>query len=143
MQWDASNDLGFSTAPFEKVYLPYDTSVTAPTVSAQQNDPASLLNFTRKLVGLHKSEAALSNYATFIPVFAQKDKYPFVYLRVLKGEKILVVLNPSNKPAIAEIKGEIKGSRNLLMGVAPNWKVNDGRTQIKTEAKSFAIIKIK
>ena len=143
MQWDASKNLGFSIAPFEKVYLPYDTAATAPTVLAQQKDPSSLLNFVRKLVTLHKSEPALSNYAAFLPVFAQKDKYPFVYLRVLGKEKILVVLNPSDKPATADIKGEIKGSRSLLMGVSPAWKVADGKTQIQTGAKSFAIIKIK
>jgi len=143
MQWDASKNHGFSIAPFEKVYLPYDTTATAPTVLAQQKDPSSLLNFVRKLVTLHKSEPALSNYAAFIPVFAQKDKYPFVYLRVLGREKILVVLNPSDKPATADVKGEIKGLRSLLMGVAPIWKVVEGKTQIQTGAKSFAIIKIK
>ena len=143
MQWDASKNLGFSIAPFEKVYLPYDTTATAPTVLAQQKDPSSLLNFVRKLITLHKSEPALSNYAAFIPVFAQKNKYPFVYLRILGGEKILVVLNPSDKPATADVKGEIKGLRSLLMGVAPIWKVVEGKTQIQTGAKSFAIIKIK
>jgi hypothetical protein len=76
-------------------------------------------------------------------VYAQQDKYPFVYMRVFGGEKILIVLNPSDKQAIADIKGGIKGSRSLLMGSAPAWKVNGGRTQIQTEAKSFAIIKIK
>jgi maltose alpha-D-glucosyltransferase/alpha-amylase len=143
MQWDDSKNLGFSTAPLEKVYLPFDTAQSAPTVMAQQNDPASLLNFIRQLVALHKSEPALSNYAAFVPVYAQKDKYPFVYMRLLGGEKILIVLNPSNKPAAADIKGELKGSRKLLMGSAPAWKVYDGRTIIQTEAKSFAIMKIK
>ncbi len=143
MQWDDSRNLGFSTAPFEQVYLPYDTTTSAPTVMAQQNDPASLLNFLRKLVTLHKSEPALSNYASFIPVFAQKDRYPFVYLRLLGVEKILIVLNPSNKPEVADIQGKIKGSRTLLLGEAPIWKEKNGRTQIQAEAKSFAIIKIK
>jgi len=142
MQWDDSKNLGFSTAPFENVYLPYDTAQSAPTVMAQQNDPESLLNFIRKLIALHKSESALSNYAAFVPVYAQQDKYPFVYMRIFGGEKILIVLNPSDKQAIADIKGGIKGSRSLLMGSAPVWKVNGGRTQIQTEAKSFAIIKI-
>lgn len=143
MQWDDSKNLGFSTAPFEKVYLPYDTAQSAPTVMAQQNDPASLLNFLKKLIALHKSELALSNYAAFVPVYAQKNKYPFVYMRLLDGEKILIVLNPSNKPVAADIKGELKGSRKLLMGSSPAWKVYDGRTIIQTEAKSFAIMKIK
>lgn len=143
MQWDSSQNLGFSTAPFEKVYLPYDTAKSAPTVIAQQNNPASLLNFLRKLIALHKSEPALSNYAAFIPVFAQKDKYPFIYLRILNGEKILVVLNPSDKIVVADIKGNLKGSRKLLMGSALIWEVNNGITKIQIEAKSFAIIKIK
>lgn len=142
MQWNTSKNLGFSTAPFQKIYLPYDTSKSAPTVSTQEKDPASLLSFMRKLVKLHKSESALSNFAAFVPVYARKDKYPFVFLRVFGSEKLLVALNPSDKPAVAYVKGEIEGNRKLIMGADSEWVVNDGNTQIKLSAKAFSIIKI-
>ena len=143
MQWDDKKNHGFSTAPFDKVYLPYDTTNLAPTVLIQQKNAASLLNFFRKVVKLHKFEPALSNYAAFVPVYAQKDKYPFIFLRILGNEKVLVVLNPSDKPAIANIKGEIKGIRKVLIGTSPDWKVNEGSTQIQIAAKSYSVIKIK
>ena len=143
MQWDNTKNLGFSSAMFDKVYLPFDTSSSAPTVMTQEQEPASLLNFIRKLVKLHKTEPALSNYASFIPVYAQKDKYPFVFLRILGKDKVLVILNPSDKPVGADIKGELKGKRTVLMGINPVLKMKDGITQLKVPAKSYAIIKIR
>ncbi len=44
MQWDASTNSGFSTAPAEKLYLPIDPAADRPTVAAQLADPASSLN---------------------------------------------------------------------------------------------------
>lgn len=142
MQWDASVNSGFSKASPEKLYLPVDTSLTAPNVLEQEKNSKSLLNFIRQLVMLHKSEPALSNYATFFPVFAKKNKYPFVFVRALDKDKIIVVLNPSNKSAVADIKGRIIGKHRILMGIAPEWKENNGQTQISIPAKSFSIIKL-
>ncbi len=142
MQWNIGKNLGFSKAPSSKIYLPCDTSKFASTVFAQQNDSASLLSFIRKLVRLHKSEPALSNYATFIPVYAQKDKYPFVFMRVCDNEKLLVVINPSNKAATADINGTINNSRTVLLGTNPDWRISNGKTKIQIAARSFSIIKL-
>ncbi len=143
MQWDGTANLGFSSATSEKLYLPMDSSKTAPTVLAQEKDNTSLLNFVRKLVKLHKTEKALSNYASFIPVYAQKDTYPFVFMRVLGNDKILVVLNPSNKTATATITGELKGAKKLLLGTPPVWKSKSGTTEIQISAQSYSILKFK
>jgi len=142
MQWDASINLGFSKAPTSKLYFPYDKAKDAPNVAAQLNDTNSLLNFTRRLVKLHKTEPALTNYAAFIPVYAQKNKYPFIYLRILGNEKVLVILNPSKNTATANIFDVLKGSRVLLLGNEPEWKENDGNTNIRVTGNSFAVIKI-
>lgn len=53
----------------------------------------------------------------------------------------MVVLNPSDKPVIANIKGKINGIRKVLMGTVPVWKVNKGNTQIQMAAKSYSVIK--
>ena len=143
MQWDATINLGFSTAPADKLYLPVDTVKNAPNVLSQEKDPSSFLNFTRKLVALHKSEPALTNYAEFVPVYVQKNKYPFIYMRVFGDEKLLVILNPDSKPATALINGELKAKRKLLLGTLPGWKSKAGTTEIQVTAQSYSVLKIK
>lgn len=50
MQWDNQlENAGFSTAPFEKLYLPINPEPGRPAVASQLQDPLSLLNQTKKL----------------------------------------------------------------------------------------------
>jgi glycosidase len=143
MQWNNSQNLGFSTAEKEALYFPVDNSLNAPTVQLQANDKASLLNFTKKLVSLHKNEAALENYSTFTPIYAQPNQYPFIYLRENGKERILVVLNPSDKEAKAEMKSEKKlKPKKILMGVNPIWTQKEDELCITISPKSYSIIKL-
>lgn len=41
MQWDSSEDAGFSTAPKGKLYIPPDPDPNRPTVAKEDKDPAS------------------------------------------------------------------------------------------------------
>lgn len=143
MQWDTTANLGFSTSAPERLYLPVDSSRNAPNVLAQENDPDSFLNFMRKLVLLHKTEPALTNYAKFFPVYVQKNKYPFIFMRIFGNEKLLVILNPDSKPATAIVEGNLKGKRKLLLGKLPVWKQNTGTTEIQVDGQSYSVIKLK
>ena len=73
MQWNDGKNLGFSTADASKLYLPVDPSADAPNVAAQEKDPNSLLNKTRRLIALRHSEPALANYAEFVPIYPSAD----------------------------------------------------------------------
>jgi maltose alpha-D-glucosyltransferase/alpha-amylase len=55
MQWDASPNAGFSSAPSEQLYLPIDPDPGRPTVAAQETDPHSLLQVVRRLIVLRKA----------------------------------------------------------------------------------------
>ncbi|GAB6392413.1 MAG: alpha-amylase family glycosyl hydrolase [Treponematales bacterium] len=59
MQWTRGANAGFSTAPAEALYLPVDTAPDAPSVEAQERDPASLLNTVRALLRLRAAERDL------------------------------------------------------------------------------------
>ena len=61
LQWDGSVNLGFSTAPAEKLYIPVDPAEDAPTVEQQQADENSLLNYVRDVLKLRDSSKALGN----------------------------------------------------------------------------------
>ncbi len=97
MQWSKEKNAGFSTAPAEKLYLPIDPSELRPDVATEENDPASMLNFTRGLLKLRRDHPALANAADFQPLYVENNKYPFVYLRLAGTERIIVAINPAER----------------------------------------------
>jgi alpha-glucosidase len=93
MQWNAAPFAGFSTAkPWLKVHPNY----VHRNVAAQQADPNSVLNFTRRLIALRRAHAALRQ-GSFKPLF-RTDTGVLAYERELTGlpgetERIQIYLN--------------------------------------------------
>ncbi len=99
MQWDASVNAGFSLAGEEKLYIPLDPAPDRPTVKGQMEDPASLYHEVKELIAFRKGHPALRSRGGIEFIYAEKNAYPFAYVRSAEDEKILVILNPSGKPA--------------------------------------------
>ena len=129
MQWSKEKNAGFSTAPAEKLYLPIESAESRPNVATEENDPASMLNFTRALLKLRREHPALANAADFQPVYAEKNKYPFVYLRVAGTERIIVAINPAEMACTAALEGvnKLTPIRPLLVQGAA---FRDGRLEM-------------
>jgi maltose alpha-D-glucosyltransferase/alpha-amylase len=107
MQWDASSNAGFSSAPADRLYLPVDSAPDRPTVAAQRADDASLLNCVRRLIALRRAHPALCASGTFEPVSAEAGKLPFVYKRQSGEESLLVAINPSGQPRVLRLPGSL------------------------------------
>ncbi len=143
MQWSDEKNLGFSTAPKEKLYLPVDTAKDAPNVAAEEKDPNSLLNRTRKLIKLKHTEPAFAAYAEFIPLFAKENTYPFVYARAKDKDVALVMLNPSGKEATADFKLNISFSKTaLLAGKEIKLSRNGNNVSITMPGQTYSIVKL-
>jgi glycosidase len=129
MQWSREKNAGFSTAPTEKLYLPIDGAEFWPNVATEENDPASMLNFTRALLKLRREHPALANAADFQPLYAEKNKYPFVYLRAAGTERIIVAINPAERACTAALGNVTKRTpiRPLLVQGAA---FRDGRLEM-------------
>ena len=98
MQWDSSTNAGFSSAPAEKLYIPLDPSNKRPTVQAQQQNKKSLYHEIQKLIKIRQEHEALQSRGEIEFIFAKKNEYPLAYVRSSgEGEKILVIINPSEK----------------------------------------------
>lgn len=97
MQWDDTTNAGFSAAPAEKLYIKQDSSPDRPTVKAQIADGNSLYNEIKKLIGIRQSHAALQSKGEIEFVYAEKNAYPFAYLRSAGEENILVIINPADR----------------------------------------------
>lgn len=91
MQWDDSEYAGFSkTKPWIKMAGNHHII----NVKAQINNPASLLNYYKKVIELRKN----SNYHEVITygkfkLLKPKHKNLFIYTRTLKDKKIMIISN--------------------------------------------------
>ncbi len=139
MQWAGGANLGFSSSAPDKLWLPVDDAADAPTVAAQEKDPDSMLSFMRELVAFRKAHPALAADGGFYPVYAQKDQYPFIFIRAGGDEKLLVAINPSATQASAQIKGTLKAKRRLIKGSECKWSEKGDNTIISVPARSYAI----
>lgn len=143
MQWNSGVNAGFSTCSPDDIYLPVcpewtpansypqylawkneyacgRAGTTAPgniTVESQDDDPNSLLNWTRSLIALRKEHGALWADSRFIPIFNAENPYPMVYLRTDGEETILVALNPTAESRKLSLSSEISVFRHETAGM--------------------------
>ncbi len=108
MQWSKKKNMGFSTASPSKLYLPVDGSKDAPDVQSQLKAQGSLLNTVKELIEIRKSSPAFAADGGFEFLYAEKNKYPLVYMRKKGREKFIVALNPTNQPqkAVFNLQGK-------------------------------------
>lgn len=155
MQWDSSENTGFSTCAPEKLYLPVcpewtpatswplykqwkaagakkPTSKGMITVASQDNDPASLLNWTRQLIALRKSTKAFWGSSSWEPVITKGQPYPMVYKRSDGKDTYIVALNPTS--SLKRVKIAPCADRKVL-GIV----MASGQTDYKAGSKEDVI----
>ncbi|MBC5772686.1 DUF3459 domain-containing protein [Pontibacter sp. KCTC 32443] len=106
MQWDASENAGFTTG---KPWLRLAGNYKQVNVEAAKENTESILALYRQLIQLRRSEPALS-IGDYIPVQAEGDV--LAYRRVHQETDLLIVLNMGNnncpfKPKYLTPKGQI------------------------------------
>ncbi len=126
MQWDASKNRGFSSS--DNPYLNTNDSISE-CVSVQENDENSLLNVFRKLVQIRNSHEALNADSEFKLI---KDGYPTIYERKSEEEKLVVIINPSNRDYVEKISYE---------SAIYSYNVEFVNDELKLNGISFAILK--
>ena len=136
MQWSKGRNAGFSTAPVENLYLPIDPSISRPDVASEEKDPASMLNFTRQLLKLRHDHPALGNTADFQPLYAEQNRYPFVYLRRAGNEQIIISVNPSERSCSVTLNGLNDATPLLVQGAV----IRNGRLEMSPV--SFGIFSV-
>jgi oligo-1,6-glucosidase len=108
-QWNATANAGFTTGtPWLKVNPDYKTVNAA----AQERDPASVLNYFRKVVQLRKENPVLV-YGKYT-LLDRNNPDVYAYTREGSGRKLLVLLNFSAKNAQADVAFDLKGASIMV-----------------------------
>jgi maltose alpha-D-glucosyltransferase/alpha-amylase len=141
MQWDNRlPNAGFSAAVDSgKLYLPVDPDPARPAVAEQHDDPGSLLNFVRKLIGLRKKCPALYNRCPVRVLTTDKSDYPLVYLREASGQRILTALNPSGASVTATVNLDAVSRIKPILTDKVRATLERGKMQLNMEGISFGI----
>lgn len=129
MQWDESENRGFSTAESDKLYLP----VSVPdghSVEAQKEEENSILQTVKKLIGLRNRADCLRADASLR--FLKKGRYLLYRIRSKKDE-VYVLLSPKAKAFSVKL--------NFLKGKSfetlTNARLKEGR--IEGDGENFAV----
>ncbi|MBS6661535.1 MAG: alpha-amylase [Prevotella histicola] len=141
MQWTSGPTAGFSTCNPSQLYFPVDTEKGKLTVEAQQNDPRSLLNYTRELTRLRHSQPALRGNGDWILVSKESQPYPMVYKRTSGGETVVVAINPSDKKVSANI-AHLGKAKSLIMTGKAGYKTGKTEDAVELNGVSAAVFKI-
>lgn len=132
MQWTNGKNKGFSTADEEKLYLPVDSKENAPTVESQMADKTSLLHTVKDIIKIRKDNPELCGNGDFEVLYAEKNKYPFIFRR----GGFVVAVNPSSKEVTVPFAHEMK-EKVYSIG---STKVSDGN--ITLCGQSYCLMKI-
>lgn len=165
MQWDSSENAGFSTCAPDKLYLPvcpeWTPAYSYPeylkwkaagckspaaggsiTVESQDKDPESLLNWTRALISLRKDNPAFWADSSWEPYFSETDPYPMVYSRSNGEETFIIALNPTGRTCKVEIPCRTEGAETALSQGKASMKPSRKGTLVEMGATSVIIVKL-
>lgn len=142
MQWSKGKNAGFSKAESRKIYLPIDGSKGFPDVESQENDPNSLLNKVRALNELRISSPAMQADGEFIPLYAERNKFPFVYLRKKGNQVFVVALNPSKYNVKVKLGGKAKGTLVDAIVCGVECVRSKGSNTIHMQPQSYAVYEV-
>jgi glycosidase len=122
MQWRAGAGGGFTSG---KPWEPFAADSATITVAAQDRDPSSLLNLTRRLIHLRAQNSALSS-GQLVPLTSSSDAV-VAYARRDGSRVVVVVANLGDRPleevSISSLAGALppgyRRARDMLGGATP------------------------
>ena len=109
MQWDTSNNAGFSS---EIPWLPVHENHTTVNVANQQNDQNSVLNHFKKMVTFRKDNLLLvyGNYQ----IIQEEHQTIYAYSRTLDDEQMTILLNFSESESSIRLPNFDQGKEVLI-----------------------------
>ncbi len=132
MQWDKTTNAGFSSAAKEKLYIKQDDSPDRPDALSQMNDENSLRSEVKRLIAVRMANKALQSNASIEFI---SDDYPLVYKRSCDGQKIMVVINPADKPCEIGCNG-----KEIIYNAGAEAALCEGKVTINGAGAAFILL---
>jgi len=105
MQWSADRNGGFSRADPQRLFLPpimdANYGYQAINVEAQQRDPSSLLNWTRRMIQVRKAHAAFGRGS--LNFLYPRNRKILAFVREHDGQSLLCVFNLARSAQAVEL----------------------------------------
>ena len=138
MQWNASENAGFTTA---KPWIDINPSYTEINVEAAQKDDNSVLNFYKEMIKVRKANDTLI-YGAFEDLLPKHEAL-FVYTRTMSDEQFLVVLNMSDDEQVLDLEsaGDFKLPADFTK-VIGNYTDSTIATSGKVKAWECALFRV-
>ena len=117
-------------------------------MESQDNDPESLLNWTRALIRLRKENKAFWGSSEWTPIFNEAQPYPMVFTRSDGESTYLVALNPTAAKRTVNV-GALSGLKagttlkSVMMSGKASYKVTEKGDTITMNPVSAMIVKIR
>jgi alpha-glucosidase len=128
MAWDGSAHAGFSAGV---PWLPLHADWPDRNVTAERDDPASMLSLYRDLLQLRRAHRALSlGEMTMLPA----EGAVLAYERTYAGERIIIVLNLSGSEARISLPEDVATTR-LLSTLADGTSSSDAHSLVGTNLR--------
>ncbi|HWR15013.1 MAG TPA: alpha-glucosidase [Terriglobales bacterium] len=134
MQWNASKNAGFSEA---KPWNPVGPRYAQYNVEAEQKDPASILNWYRKIISLRSKHPALLE-GKYVPL-KENDPNVLAFLRSYKNKNVVVVLNMSGAHQKAKLNLAAKGVKAVSAKVLATTGKNASSSANAVELEPYGV----
>jgi alpha-glucosidase len=144
MQWDASPNAGFCP-PDVTPWLPVADDHEKVNVASQRTDRGSLLHLIRRLLELRRATPALS-----IGRYRRLTDTPddcLAYLREHDGQRVAVVLNFGDDPAVVDLgygqagAAASDGALTVLLNTGPR-PASEGGAVVRLQARAGAVLEL-
>lgn len=123
MQWDSSNNAGFTAG---KPWIHLNENYTQINVAAEENAPDSTLNWFRNLIKFRSNSTDLLEGA--FEAILEGHKQLMAYRR---GHNITVVINLSEEPVVLSDKELAElGEKNILVSNYDGFSTSENRQKM-------------
>ncbi|MEI8245297.1 MAG: alpha-amylase family glycosyl hydrolase [Lentisphaerota bacterium] len=141
MQWDATENAGFSNAPADKLYLPVDPDKSRPNIKNMLENSDSLLSKIKHLLKIRMEYNSLQADGKFYFVPVKKENSVLVYTRMHGKERLLMIFSPGSAPK--EFCFKLDGCKPLAKITVANLEAadNNGEIKVKTCSSGYGIFK--
>lgn len=115
MQWNASENAGFSTAA--KTWLPLNPDYKTVNVAAEERNPDSIFNYYKALIRLRKQNPQLRD-GKFVLVDPNNEQVLSFLRKTPDGKALLVAVNFANSPQTVSFHLSGRHARTVLASFA-------------------------